>query len=364
FFVGDETGNQEISREQYRKEQQDHKMGFGNAGRDSDATREGSDDEDGDGRLGGANRCCNIRGTCIKFCGFCWCCRKTKFDVRVDGEVVKAMGTCIKFCGCCWCCRKTKFDVRVDGEVVKAMYAVKSRKKELESTVALLKKRLDEGDTSARTPYDAAVFRMALFRRDWHLDAGLFSKCFKKSMRSKIKEKIKEDLRLADAIELEFEELDDDMKEVRLLEYARMMKLSKVERRIYFTNRLVFETELQPVGIAKKVAGWVLIILYCVGTAFYICLFGVSKGASTTNAYVAMNHRELHASKLVMSRGDQGTDWDDYADSAETGKAGTRGPKNKKLVTMTTARAATKVKALKMYTSKGCAKFGLYFFAA
>jgi hypothetical protein len=127
--VGDETGNQEISREQYRKEQQDHKMGFGNAGRDSDATREGSDDEDGDGRLGGANRCCNIRGTCIKFCG------------------------------CCWCCRKTKFDVRVDGEVVKAMYAVKSRKKELESTVALLKKRLDEGDTSARTPYDAAVFR-------------------------------------------------------------------------------------------------------------------------------------------------------------------------------------------------------------
>ena len=100
---------------------------------------------------------------------------------------------------------------------------------------------------------------MALFRRDWHLDAGLFSKCFKKSMRSKIKEKIKEDLRLADAIELEFEELDDDMKEVRLLEYARMMKLSKVERRIYFTNRLVFETELQPVGIAKKVAGWILI---------------------------------------------------------------------------------------------------------
>lgn len=77
-----------------------------------------------------------------------------------------------------------------------------------------------------------------------------------------------------------------------------------------------------------------------------------------------MNHRELHASKLVMSRGDKGTDWDDYADSAETGKAGTRGPKNKKLMTMTTARAATKVKALKMYTSKGCAKFGLYFFAA
>jgi hypothetical protein len=127
---------------------------------------------------------------------------------------------------------------------------------------------------------------MALFRRDWHLDAGLFSKCFKKSMRSKIKEKIKEDLRLADAIELEFEELDDDMKEVRLLEYARMMKLSKVERRIYFTNRLVFETDLQPVGIAKKVAGWILIILYCVGTAFYICLFGVSKGASTTNAWL------------------------------------------------------------------------------
>lgn len=304
------------------------------------------------------------------------------------------------------------------------MYSVKSRKRELEATVELLKERLNNGDTSAKTPYEAALFRYNMFRRDWHFDSGFLARCIKKSMRSKVKEKIREDLRLADAIELEFTELDNDMKEVRLLEYARMMKLSKVERKIYFQNRLVFETELAPVDRLKKIMGWILIILYSVGTAFYVCLFGVSKGAQTTNAwlvsfvlayvqdfflfiplkilfmnvylpgliskrlasisdpstaenfkfssfmpenaavYVAMNHGELQASKLVMSRGRKDSADEEEAWDVKLEEKGVRGPKGKKLKKMTTARAATKVRALKMYTSKGLAKFGLCFFAA
>ena len=387
YFVGDaDKGKETVTREEYEQEQKDHKMGFA---RDSESSQPDSGDEE-----------IGLHGSCIR-------------------------AGCVRFCGCCWCCRKTKFDVRVDAEVTKAMYAVRSRKKEIESTVALLKKRLDEGDTSAKTPYNAAVFRERMFKRDWHLDANIFTKCVKKSMRSKVKMKIKEDLKLADAIELEFEELDEDMKEVRLLEYARMMKLSTVERKIYFQNRLIFETELSPVSRFKKVAGWIVIIAYCCATAFYICLFGVTKGAQTTNAwlisfvlaavqdfflyiplkilfmnvylpaliskrlasisdpsraenfkfssfmpenaavYVAMNHRELQASKLVLSRSRPGEDWAGGEDGWGEGEAaGKRGPNGRKMKRMTTARAATKVRALKMYTSKGCAKFGLMFFAA
>jgi hypothetical protein len=328
------------------------------------------------------------------------------------GRCCNIRSLCVEFCGCCQCCRRTKFDTRVDAEVTKAVLAVTSRKTELEGTLSVLKKRLDKGDTSAREPHDAAVLRYQLFRREWHLDSGWLAKRVKKSMRSKVREKIREDMRLADAIELEFEGLDEDMKEMRLLEYVRVMKLSKLERRIYFANRLEFETELAPVSKAKKVFGWIIVIVYCVSTAFYVCLFGVSKGAQTTNAwlaslllaflqdsvlsvplrilfmnvylpgliskklasiadptkaaeagdfkfdsfmpesaavYVAMHHEYLHASKLILHREKASKVEQQAAAEKEKEQFGTGAPAESTML---------------MYTVKGATKFGLWLFAA
>jgi len=320
------------------------------------------------------------------------------------------------FC-CCVCCKKTTFDLRVNSEVRKAVLAVKSRKQELEQTVKLLKKRFDGGDVSSSVPLESAKARLEMFQRDWHLGRGR-----DRGLKAKVKEKVREDLMLADAIELEFEDLDKEMKEVRLLEYARMMKLSKIERKIYFQNRLIFESELPPVQRFKKWAGWGIIGLYCATTGYYICMFGVQKGAQTCNTwllsfilscvqdalliaplkimfmnvylpsliskrlksindpsaaenfvfsafmpenaaiYVAMNHPELEASTLVLSRGKKSQEEANEAISERKENAGKkRGGFG--LTRMNTGLAASKVKALKMYTSKGCVKLGLCTFA-
>ena len=291
----------------------------------------------------------------------------------------------------------------------------------------MLQRRKEQGDVSSSVPLESAQARLAMFRRDWNLeDKGVW--CGKKGrgggLRSKVKDKVREDLMLADAIELEFKDLDREMMEVRLLEYARMMKLSKIERKIYFQNRLIFENELPPVQRFKKWAGWATIGLYCVGTGLYICLFGLRVGATTCNTwllsfvlacvqdaffivplkimfmnvylpsliskrlksindpsvaenfvfsafmpenaaiYIAMNHPELDASTLVLSRGKKSKD------NAEEVLAGGEplsprggGGRMGKMFKMDTGLAVTRVKALKMYTSKGCVKFGLGFFA-
>ncbi|GMH95715.1 hypothetical protein TrVE_jg5792 [Triparma verrucosa] len=350
-------------------------------------------------------------------------------QMRADMEVTGCKKLVRDFC-CCWtCCKKTTFDLRVEAEVSKALLAVKSRRKELEETVDRLKARAKQGDVSATVPLESAEVRLKVFREDWHLNeekGGCGRRGYKTSLRYKVKHKVREDLRLADAIEKEFEDLETDVKEVRLLEYARMMKLSKIERKIYFQNRLIFENELPPVQRFKKFVGWIVIVSYCLGCGLYICLFGARVGATTCNTwlisftlatlqdmflyvplkimfmnvylpgliskrlksiadpsdaenfqftafmpenasvYVAMNHPELDASNLVLSRGRAAQDdveahYDARHEAAMSPKSRRQGLKGFK---MNTGIAVTKVKALRMYTSKGLSKFGLFFFAA
>jgi hypothetical protein len=292
------------------------------------------------------------------------------------------------------------------------MYSVKSKKIAMKGTLSSLKKRLRNGDTSAKKPYDAVERRYQLFCRDWNIDIGWLASFARRSTRSKVEQKIREELRLADAIEKEFEKLEEDMQEVRLLEYARVGKLSSIERKIYFKNRLNFTTEIAPVNRATKVLGWTGIILYIVLIAFYVTLFGVSNGAQTTNAwlfgffmymfqdvvlyqpvkilftsvylpgliskklasiadpnaynfnfdsfmpesaavYVAMNHEYLRASKLILNREEETESGQQAAaekeKEKETEQGGTKGPGAEN--------------TLKLYVSKGLAKFGLCFFA-
>ena len=221
------------------------------------------------------------------------------------------------------------------------------------------------------------------------------------------------------------QELEKDVQEIRLLEYARMMKLSRIERKIYFQNRLIFENELPPVQRFKKLAGWVVIVAYCLGCGLYICLFGARVGATTCNTwllsftlatlqdlflyvplkilfmnvylpgliskrlksindpsdaenfqfsafmpenaaiYVAMKHPELDASNLVLSRGKHAKEEVERHFDARHQEAMSPKSMREKMKNwrMNTGLAVTRVKALKIYTAKGLSKFGLFFFA-
>ena len=82
--------------------------------------------------------------------------------------------------------------------------------------------------------------------------------------------------------------------------------------------------------------------------------------------YVAMKHPELDASNLVLARGKKAKeevekDFDErYQEAMSPGAMRAGGMRNWK---MTTGLAVTKVKALRIYTTKGLSKFGLFFFA-
>jgi hypothetical protein len=115
-------------------------------------------------------------------------------------------------------------------------------------------------DEEARVNLKLAKQRLSVFNGNWLDDRNLFTNlCGLKASNSKkqlkkIKGKVRYDLKLADAIEHEFKDLDKDTREVRLLEYARMMKLSKVswggwgERR---TERSETKTLLRATGRKK-----------------------------------------------------------------------------------------------------------------
>ena len=201
----------------------------------------------------------------------------------------------------------------------------------------------------------------------------------------------------------------------------------QVERNIYFQNRLTFETEMVPVTKMKKIAGWAAIVLYSVGTAYYICLFGVSKGAETTNmwltafvlatlqdvllymplkilflnvylpslisrrlnsisnprdaesfhfssfmpdsaaVHVAMNHPELDAAKLVLSRDSKEREGNKYLGEREV-EEGANSPMHGRRGggldrSATQKNLMKKVSKSKEYYNKGCNKFGLTLFA-
>ena len=63
--------------------------------------------------------------------------------------------------------------------------------------------------------------------------------------------------------------------------------LSNTERRIYLRNQVELETpeEPDPVSRLVKMTGWLLVVLINLFFAFYILLFGIQKGAKTTNAW-------------------------------------------------------------------------------
>ena len=66
-----------------------------------------------------------------------------------------------------------------------------------------------------------------------------------------------------------------------------MMHLSSFERKIYLNNRIEFDDEeLLPIHFIKKILGWFFIVLFCLFTAAYICLFGIMKGNDTTKAWL------------------------------------------------------------------------------
>ena len=180
---------------------------------------------------------------------------------------------------------------------------------------------------------------------------------------------------------------------------------------------------MHPVKRMKKTVGWTLIVLYAVGTAYYICLFGVQKGPTTTNTWlvcfllatlqdifvymplkilflnvylpglisrridsisnprnadeyhfsnfmpdnaavhVAMAHPELDASKLVLSRDShikRGNGESDFDDSFDNPMhAGGRGLQR----SQTQKQVIDKVSKKRMYYNKGCNKCGLVTFS-
>jgi len=63
--------------------------------------------------------------------------------------------------------------------------------------------------------------------------------------------------------------------------------LNNTERRIYLRNKVELDNseEPEPVSHVIKMTGWLLIVLINIFFAFYILLFGIQKGAKTTNAW-------------------------------------------------------------------------------
>jgi len=132
--------------------------------------------------------------------------------------------------GCCGLYKQSEFEKRVEREVKKTVVAVDTRHSELERTVKVLKDQVNAGDLSVTERLNIATAQLDLFRRNWiEAEEGWFKFWRKKNHNKtlqKITTKIRYDLRLTDAIELEFGELDKEMQECRLIEYARMMKVS------------------------------------------------------------------------------------------------------------------------------------------
>ena len=116
---------------------------------------------------------------------------------------------------------------------------------------------------------------------------NLFHKVLGLDSKTKLYRKLNKDIKLADAIEEEFEELNQSQQEIRMIEYSRMMHLSDFEQKVYFQNRIEFDDDaMPPIHCCKKILGWFAIVCYCLVTAMYICLFGVMKGQQTTKAWL------------------------------------------------------------------------------
>ncbi|GMH92953.1 hypothetical protein TL16_g12498 [Triparma laevis f. inornata] len=116
---------------------------------------------------------------------------------------------------------------------------------------------------------------------------NFFHKVVGVDSKTKLYKQLYKNMKLADAIEEEFEELNDSQKEIRMIEYSRMMHLSAFEQKVYFQNRIEFDDDaMTPIHCCKKIFGWFAIICYCLITAMYICLFGVMKGQQTTKAWL------------------------------------------------------------------------------
>jgi hypothetical protein len=69
---------------------------------------------------------------------------------------------------------------------------------------------------------------------------------------------------------------DERTRELKLLEYSRLDYLTFTERRIYLRAGGIDgeEEEPEPVEAWKKYLAMAVVLLYNLGSAFYVCLFG------------------------------------------------------------------------------------------
>ncbi|CAM9106632.1 unnamed protein product, partial [Laminaria digitata] len=73
--------------------------------------------------------------------------------------------------------------------------------------------------------------------------------------------------------------------EAILFERAEADSLSHVERQVFFKSRILNygeESDLSPVSLCTKLVAWLVVIAYAVGMSFYVCLFAVKAGESTS----------------------------------------------------------------------------------
>jgi hypothetical protein len=65
-------------------------------------------------------------------------------------------------------------------------------------------------------------------------------------------------------------------------------------------NRLKIHDELKTVRKPFKVIGWCFVFLYCIATSGYVCLFGVIRGADTTNAWLVSTTISLFQEFVIV----------------------------------------------------------------
>jgi hypothetical protein len=119
-----------------------------------------------------------------------------------------------------------------------------------------------------------------------------------------ISQKIEHDMRLAKDIMIEIKDLPSDGQEMRLMEYARVMELNAVEKKIYLDNRLSIFDDHKTVKYSTKILGWAFVIVYCMVIALYVCLFGVLKGTPLSHLFsvlLSLTHTRTHTHIYILS---------------------------------------------------------------
>jgi hypothetical protein len=104
----------------------------------------------------------------------------------------------------------------------------------------------------------------------------------------KLRGKIQSEIAMANRLEKTLLALPPQHREIKMLEYQRIDFMPEAERRIYMRNQIETKQEevLEPIEPWKKVLGWLLVVLLNLFMGFYIFLFGVRRGASTTNSWL------------------------------------------------------------------------------